>query len=419
MTSGGAILHWNITEVFMETVFVFILGIIAGGAIAYWYYRTQIKLVSAQLQSELIKEKTIAEQTALNEQKLKDQFSLIAQEVMNRNMEAQTKALQNQNTVDLDKKKQEFNQSFEEIKSTLKNTGEKIQLFEKERVDQYAKIEKQIQTISQQEQKLIQETERLKSALTTSQSVRGRWGELVLRNILQQSGLVSGIDFEEQHNTSGTEGNTLKPDFVLRLPQSRQHLVIDSKASIFESYLESESMDTEAGRKVLHQDFAKRLRDRVKDLSGKEYQKHVSDSLPYVILFVPSESAIRAAFDVDTEIFQWSMERKVFLASPATILPLIMLIGHAWNQHRLSEKANELSQVVSQLGDRLENFVKRLARVQGGLETATKAWNEAIDKSWNGTQSVQKSIEKARELGGNIGEPPLLSPIESTTRAIE
>lgn len=404
----------------METVLVFILGLIVGGVLTYFYYRTQVKLVSAQLQTELIKEKTIAEQTALSEQKIKDQFTLLAQEVLNKNLDAQVKALQNQNTVELDKKKQEFTQTFDEIKSHLKTTGDKIQLFEKERVDQYAKIEKQIQTISQQEQKLIQETERLKSALTTSQSVRGRWGELVLRNILQQSGLVSGIDFEEQFNTSGSEGNALKPDFVLNLPQSRQHLVIDSKASIFESYLQSETVETEASRKALHLDFAKRLRERVKDLSGKEYQKFVSDSLPYVILFVPSESAIRAAFDCDTEIFQWSMERKVFLASPATILPLIMLIGHAWNQHRLSEKASELSNVVSLLGDRLELFVKRLAKVQGGLETATKAWNEAIDKSWNGTQSVQKTVEKARELGGNIGaDTSLLVPIESSTRALE
>ena len=392
----------------MISVLIFIFGLFAGAGIAYLYFRT-----------EVVREKTIAEQNGLSEQKIKDQFTLLAQEVLSKNLDTQVKALQNQNTNDLDKKKQEFTQSFEEIKSHLKTTGDKIQLFEKERTDQYAKIEKQIQNISVQEQKLIQETERLKSALTTSQSVRGRWGELVLRNILIQSDLVSGIDFEEQKNTSGSEGNALKPDFVLKLPHSGQHLVIDSKASIFESYLESEMVETEASRKALHLDFAKRLRDRVKELSGKEYQKFVNDSLPYVILFVPSESAIRAAFDCDQDMFQWAMERKVFLASPATILPLIMLIGHAWKQYRLSEKASELSQVVEQLGDRLETFVKRLSRVQGGLDTATKAWNEAIDKSWNGNQSIQKSIEKARELGGNMNEPPLLTAIDSTTRAIE
>ena len=233
--------------------------------------------------------------------------------------------------------------------------------------------------------------------------------------------MVSGIDFEEQESTSGGDGNLLKPDFVIRLPQSGQHLVIDSKASIFDSYLESEATDQEATRKALHIDFAKRLRTRIADLSSKEYQKHVNHSLPYVVLFVPSEAAIRAAFDVDQDLFRWAMDRKVFLASPATILPLIMLIAHGWKQFRLSEKALELSQVVNQLGDRIETFVKRLGKVQSGLDQATRAWNEAIDKSWYGNQSVQKSIEKARELGGNLSHDGsgAIVPLDHTVRSIE
>lgn len=354
----------------------------------------------------------------MNAHKTKEQFTLLAQEVLTKNMESQVQAMSTQNTHALDLKKQEFNQTFDEIRSHLKVTSSQIQNFEKERVDQYAKITKQIEAISTQEQKLIQETERLKSALTTSQSVRGRWGELVLRNILAQSDLVSGIDFEEQQTVNDTEGNTLKPDFVIKLPQSGQHLVIDSKASIFDSYLESETAQTEAGRLSLHQDFAKRLRTRVTDLSGKEYQKFVNQSLPYVVLFVPSEAAIRAAFDVDPDLFKWAMDRKVFLSSPATILPLIMLIAHGWKQHRLSEKAAELSKIVEQVGDRLETFVKRLSRVQSGLDLATRSWNEAIDKSWNGSQSIQKSLEKARELGGNLTPLTELSPLEHQARAL-
>lgn len=355
----------------------------------------------------------------VSEQKLKDQFSLVAQEILNRNLETQKKTLGEETGHELDKKKLEMDKSFEEIKTHLKTTSEQIQNFEKERTTHYATLQKQIESLSTQEVKLIQETERLKSALTTSQSVRGRWGELVLRNILSQSDLVSGIDFEEQGTTTGAEGNLLKPDFVIRLPQSGQHLVIDSKASIFDSYLESETVDQEISRKSLHQDFAKRLRSRILDLSSKEYQKHVNQSLPYVVLFVPSEAAIRAAFDVDPDLFRWAMERKVFLASPATILPLIMLIAHGWKQFRLSERALELSQVVSQLGDRIETFVKRLGRVQTGLDQATRAWNEAIDKSWNGNQSVQKSIEKARELGGNLSAESSIAPLDHAVRALE
>lgn len=396
-----------------------LIGLLLGG-LGGVYWGLRLKDLALREQRELLQQQhdQRIRDHELHEQKLKDQFALVAQEALTKNLDSQLKALHNQNQHELDKKKQEFSQSFEEIKNTLKSTGEKIQNFERERTDQYAKIEKQIQTMASQEQRLIQETERLKSALTTSQSVRGRWGELVLRNILEQSGLVSGIDYEEQVSTSGADQGTLKPDFVIKLPQSGQHLVIDSKASIFESYLESENQPTEVARQQFHQEFANRLKDRVKDLSSKEYQKFVSGSLPYVILFVPSEAAIRAAFDVDPHLFQWAMDRKVFISSPATILPLIMLIANAWKQHQLSEKAVELGQVVEILGDRLRTFVTRLSKVGAGLETASRAWNEAIDKSWNGNQSVQKSIEKARELGGNLGEPPALPPIETTPRLL-
>lgn len=388
------------------------VGAVIGAVAAYFFLQANLKR-ERELMDQRIRDHE------LSEQKVKDQFSILAQEILTKNLDSQVKALQNQNTHDLEKKKQEFNQSFEEIKNTLKTTGEKIQNFERERTDQYAKIEKQIQTMATQEQKLIQETERLKSALTTSQSVRGRWGELVLRNILQQSGLVQGIDYEEQAATSGQDGNLLKPDFVIKLPHSGQHLVIDSKASIFESYLESETQDTEASRRELHQEFANRLKERVKDLSSKEYQKFVTGSVPYVILFVPSEAAIRAAFDIDPLLFQWSMDRKVFISSPATILPLITLIANGWQQHKLSEKSAELAHVVEVLGDRLKTFVSRLAKVGAGIDSASRAWNEAIDKSWNGNQSVQKTIDKARELGGNIGDVPTLGPVESTPRSLD
>jgi DNA recombination protein RmuC len=410
----------------MHLITGFIAGFILGALILFLTFRGKDRELELLKQSheEALKQQRAFLETRLkdheqNENKIKDQFSIVATEVLAKNLEAQIKALKNENSHDLDKKKQEFNQSFDEVKSHLKNASEHIQIFEKERTDQYAKIQKQIETLSTQEQKLIQETERLKSALTTSQSVRGRWGELVLRNILAQSDLVSGIDFEEQSVSSGMEGNQLKPDFVIKLPQSGQHLVIDSKASLFESYLESENVSTEASRLALHQDFAKRLRSRVADLSSKEYQKHVTDSLPYVVLFVPSEAAIRAAFDVDGELFKWAMDRKVFLSSPATILPLIMLIAHGWKQNKLSERANELSLVVSELGKRLDLFVGRLSRVQSGIDQASKAWNEAIDKSWYGNQSVQKSIDKARELGGNLPDIKPLPPLEHQLRLIE
>jgi DNA recombination protein RmuC len=307
---------------------------------------------------------------------------------------------------------------LEELKNDLRHTREQIREFERERMTHYGRIEKQIESIAEQELRLIEETGRLKSALTTSQSVRGRWGEMVLRNILRQGDLVDGIDFEEQKEFGGEDGRALRPDFVIRLPRTGQYLVIDSKASLFESYIESEIAADEATRTGLHGEFARKLRSRIQELSSKEYQKHLCDSLPYVILFIPSESAIRAAFDADASLFSWAMERKIFLASPATLLPLILLIGQSWREQRISERAQELFKVVGQLGDRLETLMKRLQRVQSGLDQAVKAWNETVDKSWNGSQGVVRSLDRARELGADLGRGQDLTPIDQTVRSV-
>lgn len=307
---------------------------------------------------------------------------------------------------------------LEELKSDLRHTREQIRDFERERTVHYGRIEKQIESIAEQELRLIEETGRLKSALTTSQSVRGRWGELVLRNILRQGDLVEGIDFEEQKELTGDAGQSLRPDFVIRLPRTGQHLVIDSKATLFESYLEGETATDEGSRDRLHGDFVRKLRSRIQELSGREYQKHLSGSLPYVILFIPSEAAIRAAFDHDPALFSWAMERKIFIASPATLLPLILLIGQSWREHRISERAQELFKVVGQLGDRLETLMKRLHKVQSGLDQAVKAWNETVDKSWNGTQGVVRSLDRARELGADLDRGQELGVIEPSVRSM-
>ncbi len=367
----------------------------------------------------------VLQEMKLTEEKLKESFTTVATSVLDRNTlrfkesaEKDLRQIKTEGTADLDSRVKVFSTAVEDLKGRLKDAGEKIAGFERERVDTYARLEKQMQQLNEQEKKLISETDRLKSALTTSNSVRGRWGELVLRNILQSSELMQHIDFHEQEGSRNSEGDDLKPDFVLRLPNAGQYLVIDAKTSLYESYLEAEHSKTDSERRQVHQEFSKRLRKRVLELSSKEYQKNVSASVPYVIMFVPGEAAIRAAFDSDPDIFQFAMDRKVFIASPATIIPLIMLIANAWRQFKMSSQATELGKVVEQIGDRLQLFVDRLGRVQRGLEAATKSWNEAIDKSWNGQQSVIRAIDKARELGGQIPELAALEGVHVAPRSI-
>jgi DNA recombination protein RmuC len=368
----------------------FLFGLISGSLLALYFLRTRMT----------------------------DSFKLVAQEVLEKNAAQQSDTLLQRGESQLDLKKQSIDLTFEEIKKQLQAATTQIQTFERERTDQYGRITEKLQNVIEQELKLGKETAKLRTALTTSQSVRGRWGELVLRNILEQSDLVKGVDFIEQNTATNADGNLLKPDVIIRLPQAGQHLVIDAKTSLFDAYLDSENSPDEAARTEAHKHFAKMLWSRVLDLSSKDYSAHVSDSLPYVVLFVPSEAAIRAAFDIDPDLFKKAMEKKIFITSPATIIPLILLIAQGWRQHRMTKQASELGATVKQLGQRLKTFVERLGKVQSGIETASKAWNEAIEKSWNGQQSVVKSIEKAQELGAELSDLPDLNPVITTTKAL-
>ncbi|MCM2282307.1 MAG: DNA recombination protein RmuC [Bdellovibrionaceae bacterium] len=362
----------------------------------------------------------------LTEDKLRSSFTAVATSVLDKNTERfresaekDLRQIKTEGAADLDSRVNVFAQAVEDIKTRLREANEKIVHFEKDRVETYARLEQQMKQMHEQEVRLISETDRLKSALTTSSSVRGRWGELVLRNILSSSELMQHIDYEEQAGTRTADGDDLKPDFVVRLPHADQFLVIDAKTSLYESYLEGESATTEAERRATHLEFAKKCRKRVTDLSSREYQKNVSASVPYVIMFVPGEAAIRAAFDADPEIFQFAMDRKVFIASPVTIIPLLMLVANGWRQFKMSTQAADLSKAVEQVGDRLNTFVDRLSKVQKGLDIATRSWNEAVDKSWNGQQSVVRALERARELGGHIPELAAMEPMQVAPRLVD
>ena len=417
-----------------------VIGLVVGAAAAFLWLRSKLVLLqmkaeqaeanfkleqdrsSQALSQQKASYERLLEESKITEEKLNNSFSTLATSVLDKNAERfkQTaekdlRQLKTEGTADLDSRVKLFDSAVTDMKARLKEANDRIANFEKERTEIYSRLETQMKQMSEQERKLISETDRLKSALTTSSAVRGRWGEQVLRNILSSSGLTQNIDFEEQ---SGV-GDELKPDFIVRLPQAGQHLVIDSKTSLYESYLGSDSATSEEERKTMQVEFAKKVRSRVNDLAKKEYQKHVSDSLPYVIMFVPGEAAIRAAFEGDKDLFQYAMERKIFIASPVTIIPLIMLVANGWRQFKISSEASELVKVVEVLGNRLQTFVSRLSKVQKGLDAATEAWNEAIDKSWNGQQSVPRQIEKARELGAQISEIQELETVKAAPRDID
>lgn len=240
---------------------------------------------------------------------------------------------------------------------------------ETERATAAARAEEQIARLAQAGQAMAAEAGTLKQALRGGGPVRGSWGEQTLANILEQCGLREGTDYCRQ--VAVPNGFI---DFVLEIPPGAR-LAIDCKAPDFVPL--SEAQD-EASRRELALGFADNLGKTAADLAKRNYRERLERSIPYVVMFVPSEAAFRAALDAQPGLFQEVARRGVVLASPTTIFPTIALLACTWSEHRAQKKAQELLEECKELGARLNKFLDHLGKVGRALDNAGKAYDAAV-----------------------------------------
>lgn len=424
----------------IATLAAFVAGLVAGGTVVFVWRGTTIHALEREV--TMTKEaaelrhndamahyqdllSTSASQQAQVETVFKAAAADVLSESARQYQEVAAKDLRvirTETAGDLERGKLAIEASVRELKDQLQSANQRILTFERERSGQYAKIEANIAGLRESETTLSRQTQQLRDVLSTSSGVRGQWGEAVLENLLQSAGLVSGVDYVVQAETIGEDGERLRPDVIVSLPASGKKLIIDAKTSLFEDLRENGTPLTEEELAEQHSSFARRLRSRVADLSGKSYSEWVDAAAPFVLMFVPSEAGIRAAFDADRELFHWAMDRRVLITSPATVLPLILLLAQLREQVSLSQNTERLRATLEELGKRISRFFDHLAKVQRGLRLATDGWNDAVSKSWLGRQSIPQSLEKVRDLGGTFPETdepePIGQPLPSPEEAL-
>ena len=226
-----------------------------------------------------------------------------------------------------------------------------------------------ITSLNEAKDQLRTETANLASCFKIT-SVRGRWGEVALRRVAELAGLQEGVDYELQ--SSEDDG---RPDMVVKLPKDRQ-LVIDSKVPGSHYAKAMEAKDDQVRIREL-KEHAKRVRDRIKELSQKEYQKQFV-SLECVVLFIPSEALFHAALESDPTLIEYAFQKNVMIATPATIIGVMRVIEYAWQHSQLEESAEQIHNDAVELYNRVRVFVGHLAKVGSGLENAVKGWNDAV-----------------------------------------
>ncbi len=410
-------MDWFIPVVFLA------VGLIVGGLFIFIIMMERLK-----------RERAVSE-TVLNEERkhFQEKISFLS--------DAQTKltdvfkalsadALRNNNQMFLDVAKGSFEGFFEKaqgdlalrqsaitdvlrpVKETLTNVDKKIQELEKERTIAYTSLTEQVKSLSVTQAQLKSETANLVKALRTP-NVRGRWGEIQLKRVVEIAGMVEYCDFVEQESFS-TEHGRLRPDMTIKLPNGRS-IVVDSKVPL-SSYLEALETQSDDLRREHMKDHARQVRAHFNKLGAKAYWEQFDMAPEFAVLFLPGESFFSAALEQDPTLIELGVSQGVVLATPTTLIALLKAVAFGWRQEKMTQNAQEISEIGKELFERLRVLSEHIEGVGRGLDRAVDAYNKAVGSF---ETRVLVSARRFSELGaGGKGEIPELTTIDKTSRAM-
>lgn len=277
---------------------------------------------------------------------------------------------------DLQRREQSIEHLVKPLKESLSGVDQKLSELEKERLSAYQVLRNQVSDLLLSQKELRLETGNLVKALRAPH-IRGRWGEMQLRRVVEMSGMSAHCDFLEQV-TVENDDKKLRPDMIVRLPGQKQ-IIIDAKAPL-SAYLESLEAQDETSRVGFLKDHARQIRNHILALSRRDYWDHVTDSdIPeFVVLFLPGETFFGAALEQDPSLIELGVENKVILATPSTLIALLHAIAYGWRQERLSQNAQEISELGKELYKRLSDMGKHLGRLGVDLNAAVSSYNKTV-----------------------------------------
>ena len=324
---------------------------------------------------------------------------------------------------DLDKRQQAIDALVSPVKASLDKVDEKIGALEKARELAYGEIRQQFTNMAEVQNQLRDETGNLVKALRQPH-VRGRWGEIQLRRVVEMAGMMAHCDFVEQQSADSDDGK-LRPDLVVKLPGNRQ-IVVDSKAPI-SAYMDAHEAGSDELRKVKIQLHAQLVRRHLDSLARKSYWEQFQPTPEVVVMFIPGEAFYSAALEADPELLENAFSQNVIIASPASLMALLKAASYGWRQESIEANAREISRLGQELHDRLAKVADHFLKLGKGLSSATDSYNAAIAsfesrvlvsarrfKEMGATSQEAEIIElRAIEGGGRRVQPSLLPDSDS------
>jgi DNA recombination protein RmuC len=368
----------------------FLLGLMIG--LVVWY-RARIRLAGFEKDVEAEGEKL--KWIEASQERLKDAFTLLAHDALQANSETLTA-----------KAKQDLEGLVKPLNENVTNLEKNVREMEKSREGAYQGIKEQLKSLGETHATLQHTTSSLTEALK-SPTVRGRWGELQLRRVVEMAGMLNHVSFEEQPTTDAG-----RPDMIIHLPNAGV-LPIDSKVPM-DSYMAAMEESDQSRRQDLVKAHARALRNRVRDLAQKQYWDQFENNPDFVIMFVPNEGCLAAAFEIDPTIFDFAIGKKVLPCGPVNLVALLRAVAYGWQQQTVAENANRIADAGRELYSRLEVFVKHLSTLGKHIDSSIDSYNKAVASL---DRRLMPSAKRFQELG--ISETEIESPKQIDTHPSE
>ncbi|MHA8088282.1 DNA recombination protein RmuC [Aquirufa sp. Wall-65K1] len=408
------------------TILYIFLGILAGAGITYLLLQGKINLLASQLaqfaqdqvkwqsneteakkkiqeleqenrslfgQVSLLEGQTKSMKEALDSQKAdEEKMRKMLVDISNESVLRQGKVLSEQQQVKL-------NDVLNPLKEKLKEFEEKVNLGQKSSIEQNSALMEQIKNLTSLNQTVTQKTEDLTNALKGSNKTQGNWGEMILERVLESSGLKKGSEYETQFVTRNQVNESIKPDAVIFLPDSK-NLIIDSKVSLvaYERYTSAEEGSVE--KDIALKAHIESLKNHIKELSAKDYHTGLNLNSPdFVLLFIPIESGFVATISQDTTLFNFAWERKIVLVSPSTLLATLRTIASVWKTEYQTRNAIEIARQAGDLYDKFVSFTQDMEDVGKHIKKAEDVHANAVNKLSTGKGNLVTRAQNLKKLG--------------------